>query len=240
MIDEYGEGVPLAYCLSEREDENAISAFLYIVKETAGQINAKDFLSDDASQYFNSWKSVFGGNIKKRLCSWHVFKNWKQQLRLKIGDPNKEKEILNKLISIRDSKDEQSASDNLDNLIKDLNKNNKTKQFGSYLKSYYQKRINEWIYCDRDVLIPNTNMHIEALHRLIKCIFLNSKRIQKISRCIEILKELTEQKELDRLVKIVKRKCTKKTREIFNDHQKAIDSIENYDLSRFYEDDESG
>lgn len=240
MIDEYGEGVPLAYCLTEREDENSITAFLKIVKDTCGQITANDFLSDDASQYFSSWQTIFGNGAKKRLCSWHVYKNWKQQLRNKVSNKKKEDDIINRLISIRNSKDEETAKRNLDQLIKNLSTDKSTKAFASYLKSYYQKRIKEWIYCDRSVLIPNTNMHIEALHRLIKCIFLNSKRIQRISRCIEILKELTEQKELDRMVKIVKRKRTKKTKEIFNDHQKAVDTIENYELSRFYDDDESG
>jgi hypothetical protein len=47
---------------------------------------------------------------------------------------------------------------------------------------------------------------------------------------------MTHQKELDRLVKQIKG-ATKKSRVMFNNHDKAVKQIENYELSLFYIDD---
>lgn len=212
MLDERMEGVPLAYCFAEKEDFNSISTFLKCVKLLSGNIDALDFLSDDANAYYNSWKEVFGSKAKKRLCSWHVFKNWKQQLKSKVKNNEKEEEILKILILIRNSNSLDKSKQDLEKLIKQLSNDKRTKEFGQYLKSFYLKRIDQWVYADRSVLIPNTNMHIESLHRLIKVIYLNGMRIQKISKCVDILKELTNQKAVDRIVKMVKGRCTKKTR----------------------------
>lgn len=238
MIDEYGQGLPIAFCLSEKEDETTIKAFLDQVKKIAGNLNAKCFISDDASQYFNAWKSTFG-DCFKFLCSWHVFKNWKQQLIKKINDSKKRQSVLNDLFSIRNAQNKESAEIKLKKLIKQLSGNKSTKDFGQYLQSYYLKRMDQWVYCHRNSLVPNTNMHLESLHRLIKVVFLSFKRIQKISSCIKMLKEVVEQKMVDRLVKKVDRKNDKKTLAIKEIHNKAESEIEKYQIGLFYIDDET-
>ena len=43
LIDEFGNGVPLAFCISEKEDENTITTFLNCVKETVGIIKGDFF-----------------------------------------------------------------------------------------------------------------------------------------------------------------------------------------------------
>lgn len=239
MIDKFGEGVPLAYCLSEKNDEETITTFLECIKKLVGDIKAQEFLSDDASQYYNAWAKVFGG-CRKRLCSWHVYRSWDRQLRSKVKGEKQQEEIMNELIEIRNSLDMDSAIKRLKQFIHRLKSKPATKEFGKYIESYYLRRTDEWIYCDRPVLVPNTNMHIESLHRLIKYVFLNSKRINRLSRCIEILEELTQEKELDCLVKNVKIRCNKKTRAIKEAHERAEKQIDEYDLCLFYEDDESG
>lgn len=241
MIDEFGNGLPLAFCLSERENEVTISAFLTIVRELVGDINAQYFMSDDANQYFNSWKSVMINNskVKKILCSWHIFKNFKLNVREKIRDSKKQEEVLRKLIQIRNSQNIENAKTNLINLINELKSSKSTILMGNYLKSHYLNRLDQWVYCTRDSLIPNTNMHIESMHRLIKIIFLSSKRIQKISSCIQMLRDLVEQKMIDRIVKLTYRRCDKKTNSIYQAHLKAEEEISNYELGLFYIDDET-
>ena len=238
IVDEFGNGVPIAFCLSERENEQTITAFLQCVRRLAGQINAEFFMSDDADAYFNSWK-VAMGDATKILCSWHVFKNWKQNVRAMVKSTDKQEQLLKMMVSIRDEQLFEVASSRLERLIVELEKKSSTKEFGKYLK-YYTKRLDQWLYCRRRALIPNTNMHIENLHRLIKVIFLSCKRIQKISRCVEILREIIEQKMIDRLVKTTKRKNDKSTRRIFEEHQKAVEEIANYNLGLFYIDEELG
>ena len=238
MIDEYGNGVPLAFCLSEHENESTIAAFLNCVFKLVGKINCEFFMSDDAHQYYNAWKRI-NGDATKILCSWHVYKNWKQQVKKIVKNPKKQEEILKELIGIRDAPDIDTAKSKLNSLIRDLESKQSTKEFAKYIKSYYLKRMDQWLYCCRRSLIPNTNMHVEALHRLIKVIFLSCKRINRISRCIEMLNEIVQQKMIDRVVKTQHRRNDKKTHTTFERHRTAEQQIEKYDLSLFYIDDES-
>ena len=49
------------------------------IKQMTGILKSpRWFMSDDAEQYFNSWKGVFGaeGTIKL-LCAWHVDRSWR-------------------------------------------------------------------------------------------------------------------------------------------------------------------
>ena len=69
VVDEYGEGLPIGWMISNREDTTALCAFLNAIKTACGIIEPEWFMSDDAEQYFNAWKGVFGGNkTRKVLC----------------------------------------------------------------------------------------------------------------------------------------------------------------------------
>lgn len=72
VIDEFGEGFPAGFCLSNKEDYVVLANFFSHRKANTGQIDAKWFMSDMAEQYYNAWKSVYGGSPKKLLCTWHV------------------------------------------------------------------------------------------------------------------------------------------------------------------------
>ena len=55
MVDEYGEGFPVAWCLSNHEDFTTMCTFFREVKEKcAGSITSKWFMSDIAPQYYNA------------------------------------------------------------------------------------------------------------------------------------------------------------------------------------------
>ena len=72
VVDEYGEGYPVAWCLSNREDQFALENFLKPIRKRIGSITPAWFMSDDAEQYHNAWRSVFGEVDNKLLCTWHV------------------------------------------------------------------------------------------------------------------------------------------------------------------------
>ena len=59
VIDEYGESIPVAWILSNREDAMAINSFFTALKEACGIILLTWFMSDDADNYFNAWRGVF-------------------------------------------------------------------------------------------------------------------------------------------------------------------------------------
>ena len=83
VVDELGEGYPVGWCLSNREDAIVICAFLEACKKKTGSIKSAWFMSDDASQFYNAWQAVFGGSPENILRIWHVDKNWRERLMTK-------------------------------------------------------------------------------------------------------------------------------------------------------------
>ena len=59
VIDEYGESIPVAWILSNREDAMAINSFFTVLKEACGIILPTWFMSYDEDNYFNAWRGVF-------------------------------------------------------------------------------------------------------------------------------------------------------------------------------------
>lgn len=60
VTDEYGEGIPVAWAVTNREDVTMLIQFLQAVHNKTGQLNCpKWFMSDDTGQYFTAWKTVF-------------------------------------------------------------------------------------------------------------------------------------------------------------------------------------
>ena len=87
VVNEYGEGLPIGWMISNREDTAALRAFLNAIKTACGIIEPEWFMSDDAEQYFNAWKGVFGGNrTRKALCVWRIDRSWCKALHDHIKD----------------------------------------------------------------------------------------------------------------------------------------------------------
>ena len=81
-IDDYQEGIPVAWALSNREDKLLLVHILQVITEVSGFIKPSWFMSDMALQYFNAWEEVFGQNNTKQLwCVWHVDRAWKDGIR---------------------------------------------------------------------------------------------------------------------------------------------------------------
>ena len=61
--------------------------FLKPVRQQFGDLSPSWFMSDDAEQYFNAWRGVFGDNgTKKLLCAWHVDRAWRDALAKHVED----------------------------------------------------------------------------------------------------------------------------------------------------------
>ena len=72
VIDEFGEGYPVAWCLTSREDQELVSLFFETIKNKIGMVTPQWIMTDDADQFYNSWKTVFSEDTQKLLCTWHV------------------------------------------------------------------------------------------------------------------------------------------------------------------------
>ena len=60
VVDEYGEGIPVGWMISNREDTLVIVEFLKSIKSRVGNLKAEYFMSDDAEQFFNAWQGFLG------------------------------------------------------------------------------------------------------------------------------------------------------------------------------------
>ena len=60
VIDEFGEGIPVAWAIANREDMTMLIEFLEAIEKRTGPLEPRWFMSDDAHQYFKAWKGVFG------------------------------------------------------------------------------------------------------------------------------------------------------------------------------------
>ena len=81
VVDEFGEGCPVGWCLCNRVDMYILIDFLMVVKENVGSIQPCWVMTDDAEQYFSAWVAVFGmGPPRKLLCTWYVDRAWRKAL----------------------------------------------------------------------------------------------------------------------------------------------------------------
>lgn len=87
VVDEFGEGVPVAWAVSNKEDTAALSLFFQQLNSQSGDLNPEYFMYDDAQQYWNAWVSAYAANnTKKLLCTWHVDRAWRKALHEHIAD----------------------------------------------------------------------------------------------------------------------------------------------------------
>ena len=54
VVDEYGEGFPVAWCLSNRQDEFLLTNFFEAVRNRVGKCVPKVLMSDDAEQFYTA------------------------------------------------------------------------------------------------------------------------------------------------------------------------------------------
>ena len=80
VVDEYGEGFPVAWCITNKEDQVLLIEFFTSVRTKCGMVRPQWFMSDMAEQYYLAWVSVFDSTPKKLLCTWHVDRAWRGAL----------------------------------------------------------------------------------------------------------------------------------------------------------------
>ncbi len=97
VVDELGEGFPIAWCYSNKEDSTAITIFFQHLRDRVGNIEPEWFMSDDASQYCSGWCTVFGGSPKKLLCSWHLDRAWRNAVSRHINNKQLQIEVYHTL-----------------------------------------------------------------------------------------------------------------------------------------------
>lgn len=81
LQDERRHGVPVAFCISVKRDEDTWVKFFTAVRETVGHVVKCDtFISDGDYSFYNAWKRVMTEVPCRRLCLWHAKKSWGERM----------------------------------------------------------------------------------------------------------------------------------------------------------------
>ena len=82
VLDNFQEGIPVMWALSNREDKPVLVTTLKAIKERCGAIEPEWYMTDMAQQYYNAWKEVFGADSTTYLwCAWHVDRAWRDGIK---------------------------------------------------------------------------------------------------------------------------------------------------------------
>ena len=81
FVDEFGEGYPTAWCLSNRTDCGTLVHFFQAIKKYLG-LNIM-LMTDDAEQFYTA---CLVKDLTKPLCTWHVDRAWRGAVKNKIQE----------------------------------------------------------------------------------------------------------------------------------------------------------
>ena len=207
VVDEFGEGYPVAWCLSNRTDTPVLTCFFKSIKAKIGIVAPKWLMTDDAEQFYNAWINAFGGNPHKLLCTWHVDRAWRGHL-LSLKSQELSQTIYHNLRVLLEETNEEKFEHLLKDTQTQLAKSPAASKFSDYFIKYYIPRKCQWAVCYRKGSRLNTNMYVEAFHRVLKHIYMKGTCNKRIDKCIHVLLKLERDKAFERLIKLEKGKIS--------------------------------
>eukprot|EP00794_Sanderia_malayensis_P017246 gene17246-18967_t len=218
--DHFGEGVPVAWLITNCEDICSLDPFFAALRERIGDINVKDFMSDDADAFCNAWSRNFAAPRRQLICSWHVDKNIRKNIMQKVKGAE-EQAILYKCIkTVITETDEVQFKIKLQELCAYIDENHS--EFYQYFKTQFLSRQSRWAYCYRKSTAANTNMALESFHRVLKVVYLHRKRNKRVDHLLCALLKIARDKAFEAWEKWEKGKRTNKIQDINKRHKTAL------------------
>ena len=222
VIDDYGEGYPAAFCYSNRTDEVAMATFFSVIKSVLGSAMENIILmTDDAEAFSNAWTLVMGPPAHRLLCVWHVDRAWRKNLPKIQGDGLLKANVYKTLRTLMEVSCRETFKDKLEKFVDSAQQDPKTVLFSEYFVREYSTRPQLWAYCYRSGLHVHHNMHLEAMHRVLKHVHLQGRKVRRMDRSLAALMRLLQEKNADRLLKTHRGKWTKQLLGIRDRHKKA-------------------
>ena len=119
VVDEYGEGFPVGWCISNREDQFLLMNFFKASKKNVGEVSPARFMSDLAEQFYNAWIATFESKPHKLVCVWHVDRAWREHLK-QLKDSTLQATVYHNLRVLLEETDQHKFELLLDRTIKVL------------------------------------------------------------------------------------------------------------------------
>uniref|UniRef100_A0A6P7H660 Uncharacterized protein LOC114347558 n=1 Tax=Diabrotica virgifera virgifera TaxID=50390 RepID=A0A6P7H660_DIAVI len=219
VTDEFNNGFPVAFMFTNRKDTSVYELFFIKVKEIAGIVNAKVFMSDITNTFYNAWCHVMSPAEKRLFCAWHVDRAWQTNL-AKISNTEKKSYVYKMLKDLQSILDIDRFIKSANNFLQKLLGDADTHSFGVYFSENYCNNFQEWAYCCRKGCGVNTNMHIESFHKVLKYFYLDGKKVKRLDKSIHKLLEYVRDKTVERIIKLTRGKSDDST--ITSRHRAAL------------------
>ena len=196
---------------------------LEAVKRCVGEVSAHVFMTDDAPVYVNAWRKVMLDVRHQLLCAWHVDRAFRLNLAKVKGAENKAM-MYGILRTVMDERNKETFHRLLDGLNSSMERNEDLREFAEYFTRYYVPRVQLWARTYREGLGINTNMHLESLHKVLKHIYMQGKRVQRVDRAIGTIVKMTRDKVYFRMISLARgRTVSQSRRGLFQRHKRGAE-----------------
>ncbi|XP_065202653.1 uncharacterized protein LOC135832998 [Planococcus citri] len=235
VLDSVNQGFPCAFLLTNRSDQAIYEFFFSKIRDSVGLIDTNLFMSDMEVGFGNAWTRIMGPPKKQLYCTWHVVRAWQQNLN-RIGgerEADKKNETYKQLRVLLEELDENKFELLLPDTIARWKEDKDTKNYAEYFESTYVSNRKQWAYCYRKQSGLNSNTHLESLHRTLKYVYLEGKKVKRLDWTISILMKFIRDRLFDQIILHHKGKLTKKIQDLRRRHRTAVanrnDSLITYD-----------
>lgn len=141
---------------------------------------------------------------------WHIDKVWKEKLQELVSSTEVQADVYKMLRTVLEQMDESLCTEYLQITLTRLESSNATMSFGKYFREQWSSEVEHWSYCHRKGFGINSNMFVEAFHRVLKYSYLRGKANRRLDVCIVGLIKYNRDKIFQRLTKLTKGKNTQK------------------------------
>ncbi|GFW38630.1 c2H2-type domain-containing protein [Trichonephila clavipes] len=211
VVDDFGEGFPVAWCISNREDFTVLRKFFLLIKNnTDTSITSNFFMSDDAPAFYNAWSDVFDFPVQKILCYFHFDKSIRSKIETLIKNKLKACEVYKAITILFSETNEQIFRKMFVKFLNNLKEDTDTDKFYHYFLNNYNNREKEIAMCFRNACKIRTNNHLESFHKDFKYNYLSGKVNKRLDFCIYKLMEFVKDKGCKRIIKLERGKITSK------------------------------
>ncbi len=107
--------------------------------------------------------------------------------------------------------------------VQQLQLDSSTVEMAQYFATNYVSRKREWAHCYRRRSMINTNMYLDAFHRVLKHIYLEGKVNRRVDTCVHTLLKISRDKSFERLIKLSKGKNSNKHDNIRKRHKTSLE-----------------